>query len=279
MTDTSIDLEQAVAALRTRITEDIDVAVVLGSGLGEFADKLEAPTIVPYGDVPALPVSTVEGHKGRFVFGRRGPLRLGVMQGRVHLYEGIDPARVVLPIRALLKLGARDLIVTNASGAVSERIDAGDLVVITDHLNMTGRNPLVGPNDGTIGKRFPDLQNAYDPELRTLAREAGEAVGLDLHEGVYACMLGPSYETPAEIRMMSVLGADLVGMSTVPEVIAARHMGVRVLGISCATNRAAGRPGAILDHDDVKEVARRVSKDFISLLGAVLDRLAMQRQS
>lgn len=276
MLNFSKDLERAVTALRERVAETIDVALILGSGLGSFAESLEERVVVPYGEVPDLPVSTVAGHKGCYVFGRRGSLRLGVMQGRVHLYEGLEPARVVLPLRALLRLGPKTLVVTNASGAVSETVDAGDLVLITDHLNLTGRNPLVGPNDDELGPRFPDMQNAYDPALRDLTKATAAEIGLELHEGVYACLLGPSYETPAEIRMMAGLGADLVGMSTVPEVIAARHMGVRVLGISCATNRAAGRPGAKLDHADVQEVARRVSNDFVRLLNALFDRLAAE---
>jgi purine-nucleoside phosphorylase len=273
MTGYREELEQAVATLRGRAPERIDVAVILGSGLGAFADRLAEPVVVPYGDVPHLPVSTVQGHAGRYVFGRWGDLRVGVMAGRVHLYEGLDPARLVLPVRTLLSLGAGVLVVTNASGAVSESVDAGDLVLIKDHINLAGRNPLVGPNDESLGPRFPDMQNAYDADLRALARDAGRAVGITLSEGVYAFMLGPSYETPAEIRMLAAMGGDLVGMSTVPEVIAARHMGVEVLGISCATNRAAGRPGAKLDHEDVQRVARQVSSDFIKLLGAILERL------
>jgi purine-nucleoside phosphorylase len=265
-----------VASRGARVPGGIDVALVLGSGLGSFADRLEDRVDVPYSEVEDLPTSTVAGHAGRYVFGRRGALRLGVMQGRVHLYEGWTPEEVVRPVRGLLGLGAKVLIVTNAAGAVSEAVDAGDLVVITDHVNMSGRNPLVGPNDSGLGPRFPDLQNAYDSALRALAHRAASAAGLSLAEGVYGMMLGPSYETPAEIRMLSTLGVDLVGMSTVPEVIAARHAGVRVLGISCATNRAAGRPGAILDHKDVQAVAARVSRDFVALLDGVLDGLAEQ---
>jgi purine-nucleoside phosphorylase len=224
-----------------------------------------------------LPVSTVAGHAGRFVFGGRAGLRVGVMQGRVHLYEGWEPAEVVLGARALIRLGAKVLVVTNASGAVSEAVDAGDLVLLSDHINMTFRSPLTGPNDDELGPRFPDMQNAYDPELRRLARDAAREVGIDhIAEGVYACMPGPAYETPAEIRMMARVGADLVGMSTVPEVIAARHMGARVLGISCATNRAAGRPGAVLDHGDVQDVARKAGESFVKLLGAFLERLARE---
>ena len=267
------ELEEAATTLADKAPGKVDVALVLGSGLGAFAESLEDRTYITYGDIPGLPVSTVEGHAGRYVFGRHGSLRVGVMQGRVHLYEGWTAEEVVRPLRALLNLGAKVTIVTNASGAVSEGVDAGDLVVISDHINLTGRNPLIGANDPALGTRFPDMQGAYDEELRDLAIAAGGDVGVALKQGVYAWLLGPSYETPAEIRMIGLMGADLVGMSTVPEVIAARHMGVKILGISCATNRAAGRPGAVLDHADVQEVARRVSEDFVKLLGRVLARL------
>jgi purine-nucleoside phosphorylase len=267
-------LNQAAETLKKKAPGPVDVALVLGSGLGSFADRLDDKVVVPYGDVPGLPVSSVEGHAGQYVFGRSHSLSLGVMQGRVHLYEGWPADQVVLGLRALLSLGANTLIVTNAAGAVSEAVDAGDLVLISDHINFTGKNPLTGPNDTALGPRFPDMQNAYDPKLRELARQVAQDQGLTLPDGVYACMLGPTYETPAEVRMAGLLGADLVGMSTVPEVVAARHMGVRVLGISCATNRAAGRPGAVLNHEDVQRVATRVSSSFVQLLNAVLERLA-----
>jgi purine-nucleoside phosphorylase len=272
MTYQNKDLEKAVQALGQRVPGPIDVALVLGSGLGAFADNLEDTTVVPYSEVEGLPVSTVEGHAGQFVFGKHGSLRVGVMQGRVHLYEGWTAEEVVRGVRALLALKAKIFVVTNASGAVSEAVDAGDLVVIRDHLNFTGRNPLVGENEPALGTRFPDMQNAYDSGLRSEAHQAASSVGLSLAEGVYAQMLGPTYETPAEVRMLGTLGGDIVGMSTVPEVIAARHMGVKVLGISCSTNRAAGRPGAVLDHQDVQRVANKVSSDFVKLLTAVLDR-------
>jgi purine-nucleoside phosphorylase len=267
------DLDRAIEYLKARAPGSVDVALVLGSGLGGFAERLAARVAVPYGDVPGLPVSTVEGHAGQYVFGTRGALSVGVMQGRVHGYEGWTAREVVRPVRALLSLGPRVLIVTNASGAVSETVDAGDLVLIRDHLNLTSTNPLIGPNDPALGPRFPDLQGAYDEALTALARQAGEAAGVELREGVYACLPGPTYETPAEVRMLAVMGADIVGMSTVPEVIAARHMGVRVLGISCAANRAAGRPGAVLSHDDVQRVAAAVSGDFIRLIEGILDLL------
>jgi purine-nucleoside phosphorylase len=268
-------LDEIVRRLEQRYPSAIEVGLVLGSGLGAFADSIEGATVVPYGEVPGLPVSTVPGHAGRYVFGSRFGIRLGLMQGRVHLYEGFDPAEVVLPVRALIRRGARILIVTNASGAVSEGVDAGDLVLIRDHVNLTFRSPLTGPNDPEVGPRFVDMQNAYDEALRALARRAARTAGLGpLVEGVYACMPGPAYETPAEIRMAATFGVDLVGMSTALEVIAARHMGARVLGISCATNRAAGRPGAVLDHEDVQQVARKVSTSFVLLLEAILKTMA-----
>lgn len=277
MTHHKENLERASEALRQKVPQPIDVALILGSGLGAFADNLEEKVSVPYGEIPNLPESTVKGHAGQYVFGRAHGLHVGVMQGRVHMYEGLEPSHVVLPMRALLQQGVETMIVTNASGAVSEAVDAGDLVALEDHINMTGRNPLVGPNDDSLGERFPDLQNAYDADLRALALEVSKEVGVPLAEGVYACMLGPSYETPAEIRMLATIGADLVGMSTVPEVIAARHMGVKVLGISCATNRAAGRPGATLDHADVQRVAQQVSANFVKLLGAILAKLSARQ--
>lgn len=273
MIQENTELKKAIESLKERAPHRIDVALVLGSGLGAFAENLEEMVAVPFTEIEGMPRSTVEGHAGQFVFGRAAGLSVGVMQGRVHMYEGWTPEEVVRGVRALLSLGAKVLVVTNASGAVSEAVDAGDLVILRDHINLSGRNPLVGHNDPELGTRFPDLQNAYDERLRSIAHKAASARGLSLAEGVYCCMLGPSYETPAEIRMLSTLGVDVVGMSTVPEVIAARHMGVRVLGISCATNRAAGRPGAILDHKDVQAVAQKVSSDFVTLLGAVLERL------
>lgn len=271
-------MDRAAEALKDRAPFPIDVALVLGSGLGAFAKNIEDDLVVPYGEIPELPVSTVEGHAGQYVFGRIHGLAIGIMEGRVHLYEGWEPADVVRPLRALLRLGAKTLVVTNASGAVSESVDAGDLVLISDHINMTFRNPLTGPNDPGLGPRFPDMQGAYDVSLRDVAREAARDAGVSLKEGVYACMPGPAYETPAEIRMLSLLGADLVGMSTVLEVIAARHMGVSVLGISCATNRAAGRPGAVLDHEDVQKVARQVSTSFVAVITKILEHLAKGRK-
>jgi purine-nucleoside phosphorylase len=249
------------------------VGLILGSGLGDFADRLDERVAIDYRDVPYFPVSTVHGHAGKLVLGRIGDLRVVAMQGRAHHYEGNSMAQVTFPPRALVTLGARTLVITNAAGGVNRGYKPGDLVVLRDHLNFM-QSPLLGPNDDRLGARFPDMTNAYDPTLRTLAREAGKDLGLELQEGVYAAGTGPQYETPAEVKMLGILGADLVGMSTVPEVIAARHMGARVLGISCVTNMAAGISGEPLSHDEVTETANRVKQTFIKLLEGILTRLS-----
>ena len=221
------------------------VGVVLGSGLGGFADALEDAVEVPYEDIPGWPVATAIGHAGTLVVGSFGGVPVAVMRGRAHLYEGLSPAKVVFGIRVLGLLGVRTLVLTNAVGAIDDRLRPGQLALISDHINLQGQSPLVGPNDESLGPRFPDMSDAYDPELRAAAREAAGRLGLDLGEGVYAAWLGPAFETPAEIRMLRTLGADLVGMSVAPEVLAARHMGIRCLAISCVTNLAAGvSPGA-----------------------------------
>ncbi len=249
------------------------LGLILGSGLGAFADSLEDAARVPFGEIPGFASSGVVGHAGRMVAGTCKGVPVLAMQGRVHCYEGHPMARVVLPARAMISAGCRALIITNSAGGIRDSYTPGDLVVISDHVNMLGQNPLVGANEERFGPRFPDMTTAYDPELRALARECGRELGLELQEGVYAALLGPSYETPAEIRMLRAMGADLAGMSTVPEVIAARHMGARVLGISCVTNKAAGLAGP-LSHDEVTEVATRVRTTFIGLLERVIARLA-----
>jgi len=249
------------------------VGVVLGSGLGLFADtKLTQPVCIPYEEIIGFAVSKVKGHAGRFVAGDCGGVRVLAMQGRVHLYEGHPISQVVLPVRTMIKLGCEVVIITCAAGGINPDFDPGDLALITDHINLTGQNPLVGDNDNRLGTRFPDMSEAYDLELRALAHEQAQALSFTLQEGVYAWFLGPSYETPAEIRMARTIGADLAGMSTVPEVIAARHMGARILGISCVTNMAAGLQGA-LSHDEVKETAERVKDRFVGLLTRVVTAL------
>ncbi len=258
------------------------VGLVLGSGLGDYADTLAGAVKVPYGELPGFPVSRVVGHAGNLVYGRgpassahgAGQVEVLAMQGRVHSYEGHSLETVVLPIRALIACGCDTLVLTNAAGGIGAGLSPGQLVLLCDHLNLMGGSPLRGENDGRLGPRFPDMSAVYDPLLRTLAREAGRAMGMQLHEGVYAGCAGPQYETPAEVRMLRTLGADLVGMSTVPEAIAARHMGARVLGISCVTNLAAGLGGATLTHDEVTDTAARVRGDFIRLLDGILAGLA-----
>ena len=241
------------------------IGMVLGSGLGSFADTLRDAVTLPYGEIPGFAESPVKGHAGQLVAGVCHDVVVLVMQGRVQLYEGHPISQVVLPTRALVAAGCGVLIITNASGGIRNSLAPGDLVGITDHINLTGQNPLVGANEDELGTRFPDMSNAYDAELRALAHRAALAEGITLKEGVYGWMIGPSYETPAEIRMLRAVGGDLAGMSTVPEVIAAHHMGARVLGISCVTNMAAGLGGK-LSHDEVKKTANRAEQAFTALL-------------
>lgn len=269
-------LQATAIAIRAFDERVPTVALVLGSGLGAYADTLENATRIPYTECPGFPVSTVSGHAGQLVIGEVDGLTVVAMQGRTHLYEGYGPQAVVFPLRSLYALGARTLIITNAAGGLNASYSPGQLVAITDHLNMTGQNPLEGHNVDELGPRFPDMTDAYDPALRLLANEVAAEQGISLRWGVYAGLLGPNYETPAEIHMLRTVGADLVGMSTVCEVIAARHAGMRVLGVSCVTNMAAGTDGAVLDHDDVKEVASRVRTDFQGLIEGVLRRLAAE---
>lgn len=263
----------ALTALETRVGGQPEVALVLGSGLGALADTIEAGTSVDYGELPGMKSSAVVGHAGRFRTGRLCGRSVIAMQGRVHLYEGHSPAHVVLGVRLMLRLGARTLIVSNAAGGIRGDLRPGTLMVIDDHLNLTGQNCLVGPHDAALGPRFPDMSSAYDPALRACARRVADAAQLPVTSGVYAGLLGPSYETPAEIRMLRALGADAVGMSTVLEVIAARHMGARVLGVSCITNLAAGLSQQPLSHSEVEQTARRSGEDFVRLIEGVLTEL------
>ncbi len=249
------------------------VGVVLGSGLGGFADAVEEAVEIPYGEIPGWPRSTAVGHSGTLVLGRFGGAPVAVMKGRAHLYEGVPPAKVVFGVRVLGRLGIGSLVLTNACGAIDRSLQPGRLVAISDHLNLQGASPLIGPNDDTLGPRFPDMSDAYDPEYRALAREAAGKLGLELGEGVYAAWLGPAFETPAEIRMIRALGGDLVGMSTVPEVLAARHMGIRCLALSCVTNAAAGVLPEPIDHEQVLEVGARAAGDLVALLREVIPRL------
>ncbi len=250
------------------------IGLVLGSGLGAFADELTSATRIPYTKIPGFPRSTVEGHAGQLVIGKLGNIPVAVMQGRVHLYEGYAPKEVVFPMRVLGRLGIRAAILTNAAGAINVAYSQGALVVIRDHINLQGANPLVGPNDERFGTRFPDMSQAYWKPYREIALGEAKRLGLGAHEGVYAALSGPSFETPAEIRYLKTIGADLVGMSTVPEVIVARQMGIRVLGISCVTNLAAGILDQPLTHAEVMETGERVKGQFMALLHAVIPHVA-----
>jgi len=261
-----------------RIREETDlqpvVGVVLGSGLGGLADEVQDRIEIPYDQIPGWPVSTAVGHAGVLVLGVVDGVPLAVMRGRAHLYEGVGADRAVFGIRVLARLGVRTLVVTNAAGAIDESYRPGMLVLISDHLNLMGTSPLVGANDDALGLRFPDMSDAYAPELRRAAREAADRLGLELGEGVYAAWLGPQFETPAEIRFMRAVGADLAGMSTVPEVIAARHLGLRCLGISVVTNMAAGVVEGKLGHDQVLAVGARAQPQLTALLREALPALA-----
>jgi len=255
-------------ALRPRI------ALVLGSGLGGFADEFEGATKITYADIPHFPRSTAIGHAGNLVIGNVGAIPVAGMQGRVHLYEGYSVKDVTFPIRVFARMGVKAVILTNAAGGIKREFVQGLLIVISDHINLQGVNPLFGPNDERFGLRFPDLTVAYDRRFRAMAVGEGNRLGIGMYEGVYAALAGPSYETPAEIRYLRAVGADLVGMSTVPEVIAARHSGLRVLGISCVTNAAAGILDQPLNHIEVLQTAERVKGQFISLLKAVIPKIA-----
>ena len=249
------------------------IAVVLGSGLGTFADELSGAVRIPYCDIPHWPGATAIGHAGELIFGRLGDLEVAVMAGRVHLYEGYTPQQVVFGVRVLGSLSVRSLVLTNAAGGINLEYQRGALVLISDHINLQGSNPLVGKNHDTLGPRFPDMTEAWSRRYRDIAREVAGELDIALREGVYAALLGPSYETPAEIRYLRIIGADLVGMSTAPEAIAANHMGMKALGISCVTNMAAGILPQKLDHAEVLEAGAAVRHEFIRLLRALLPRL------
>jgi purine-nucleoside phosphorylase len=250
------------------------IGVVLGSGLGAFADTLEDSVETPYAQIPGWPASTAVGHAGKLVEGRIGEAPVVVLAGRAHLYEGYTAQQVTFGIRELKRRGVTSVILTNAAGGINLEYKPGDLVLISDHINLLGANPLTGPNDDALGPRFPDMSEAYSEEYRDIARLAGESLGLALAEGVYAAVPGPSYETPAEIRYLRTIGADLVGMSTVPEAIAANHMGMKVLAISCVTNMAAGVLPHKLDHKEVLETGARVRDTLVALLRSVIARLS-----
>ena len=247
---------------------------MLGSGLGAFADELAEARRIPYAQIPAFPQSTAIGHAGQMVIGKAGGVAVAAMQGRVHLYEGYSPQEVTFPMRVFGRMGIRGVVITNAAGGINLKYQQGALVNIRDHINLQGVNPLVGPNDDRFGVRFPDMTQAYWKPYGRAAREVAAELGFALEEGIYAGLLGPSYETPAEIRYLRTIGADLVGMSTVAEVIAARHMGMKVLAISCVTNMAAGILDQVLSHQEVIETGEKVKAQFDALLGGLLPRIA-----
>jgi purine-nucleoside phosphorylase len=265
--------EHAARTIRARFTEDLRIGLVLGSGLGAFADDLEDAVAIPYDEIPGFARSTVEGHAGRMVLGRVGGVALAAMQGRFHYYEGYALEEVVFPVRVLGLLGIKSLVLTNAAGGVNVAFEQGSLMIISDHLNLMGVNPLRGRNDERFGSRFPDMSEVYSRAFQEIAAEEGRALNIELRRGIYAALSGPSYETPAEIRMMRTLGADAVGMSTVPEAIIARQMGINVLGLSCITNMAAGVFDQPINHEEVIETGARVHETFKELLRRVIPRL------
>jgi len=265
--------EKAARVIRARTDADVPVAIVLGSGLGAFADELTDSTSIRYDEIPSFARATVEGHAGRLVIGKTNNVTVAAMQGRFHFYEGYSLEEVTFPIRVLKLLGVRTLILTNAAGSLNTEFTPGSLMVITDHINLIGVNPLIGPNDDRFGPRFPDLTSVYARGLQDIVINEANAIGLDMRRGIYAALSGPSYETPAEIHMVRTLGADAVGMSTVPEAIVARHMNMEVIGISCITNLAAGVSNRPVDHSQVIATGERVRAEFTELLRRVVTRL------
>jgi purine-nucleoside phosphorylase len=266
-------VEEAAQSLRRRCGALPETAVVLGSGLGDFADRLLDAIVTPYGEIPHWPASQIVGHAGRLAIGEVAGKRVAALAGRVHFYEGHDLATVVFATRVMGRLGVKQIVLTNAAGGINTTFAQGALMIIDDHINLLGTNPLVGANDERFGLRFPDMSEVYSLRLRQIADDAARAAGVPVSHGIYVAVHGPSYETPAEIRAFRTLGADAVGMSTAPEAIAARHMGMEVLGISCITNMAAGVLPKPLVHDEVMETARRVRGSFIALLEGIIERL------
>jgi purine-nucleoside phosphorylase len=265
-------LGKAAQYIQSIKTSKPKVGIVLGSGLGVFVDQMEDKTIIPYSDIPFFKKTTVEGHEGRLILGKVKGVEVAVLQGRLHAYEGLPMEEVVFPVRLLSILGINILILTNAAGGINLNFHPGDLVLIQDHLNLMGKNPLIGPNNNKMGPRFPDMTHAYNPELNTIMRDVSKNLGYDIHDGVYAGVLGPTYETPAEIKMFRILGADMVGMSTVPEAIAANHLGLKVCGISCITNMGAGIINQTLKHEDIKDEAAKAMNHFTALLNNSIEK-------
>lgn len=266
-------VKQSMDYIKSKTKQLPKIGLILGSGLGSLGDRIENPTIIKYEDIPNFPISTVEGHAGQLVIGELAGKAVVAMQGRFHYYEGYPLEDVVFPIRVMIGLGIESMIVTNAAGGVNEEYKPGDLMIITDHINFTGQNPLIGENFSELGPRFVDMTWAYDKEYIHLARKSGEKFGLDIKEGIYIWFSGPTYETPAEVRLARTLGADAVGMSTVPEVIVANHQGIKVLGISCITNMAAGILEQPLNHQEVVETSIKVKDNFERLLIDILENI------
>lgn len=262
-------IKQAASFIREKGVGEIEIGLILGSGLGELGDEVENAIQIPYETIPNFPTSTVEGHAGQLVYGTLGGKKVLAMQGRLHYYEGYSLEMVTFPVRVMKALGIHSVIVTNAAGGLNLDFTPGELMLITDQINFTGVNPLIGPNDNEMGVRFTDMSQAYDKEYQEIVRNVAKEMNLDLKEGVYMGFTGPTYETPAEIKMARVIGADAVGMSTVPEVIVARHSGLRVIGVSCITNLAAGMQ-ASLNHAEVVETTERVKESFKTLVKNIL---------
>lgn len=266
-------IELATEFIQDKVSAAPEIGLILGSGLGVLADEIENPIRVSYADIPNFPISTVAGHAGKLVFGELQGKQVVAMQGRFHFYEGYTMEKVTFPVRVMKLLGVKTLIVTNAAGGVNESFRPGDLMLITDHINFMGTNPLIGPNDERFGARFPDMSAAYNKELISLAKEVASSLKLDIKEGVYVGNTGPAYETPAEVRMARIIGGDAVGMSTVPEVIVANHCGLKVLGISCITNMGTGILNQPLSHEEVIETTERVKESFVRLVTEIVQKL------
>lgn len=266
-------MNKSIDYIKEKIKNQPEIGIVLGSGLGDFADAIEDKIEIPYTEIPGFPVSTVKGHDGKLIFGHINSKEVCVMKGRIHYYEGYDIKEVVYPIEVLAGLGIKTIILTNAAGGVNTDFEPADLMIITDHINLMGKNPLIGPNDENLGPRFPDMTDLYNKELVEVAENSAKKLGIDIKEGVYMYFTGPSYETAAEVRMARILGADAVGMSTVPEAIIARHRGLKILGISTITNMSTGILDTPLDHTEVVEVGKEVAGKFKELLKEIIEEI------
>lgn len=266
-------IQESAEYIKSKINNTPEIGLILGSGLGVLGDEIENPVIIKYDEIPNFPVSTVEGHSGQLVIGNLEGKFVIAMQGRFHFYEGYSMETVTFPVRVMKELGVKTVIVTNAAGGANKDFKPGDLMIIKDHVNLSGNNPLIGPNDNRLGVRFPDMSTAYTPKYRELAKECAKELGIEVQEGVYTFFSGPTYETPAEIRFAQTIGSDAVGMSTVPEVIVARHSGLDVVGISCITNMAAGILDQPLNHEEVIETTQKVKSEFLSLVKSIVNKL------